>query len=268
MEFQFIPEVASLDAVPQDFQGLYSEGEGGKYVLRTDDDGVKSAVSAITGLSKALKVARAEAQGWKGKSVDLSALAEYGDTPESILEGFQNTLAEATKGKKTQEDFQRQVEKIKSDLGSEYAQKIEAEQKRAEALKNQLHSILVTGEARSALAEAGAIDTDLALPFLTQQVKVSEEDGKFQVMVVDHAGDPRYSGVTGAPMSVKELVAEMKGQEKFGPLFKSDQRSGGGTKPDVGRRQTQAPRGGDDLSSTGKIAQGLQKGLAKKAGSN
>lgn len=264
MEFQFQPTVENIESVPQDFRGLYAEAEGGGYALRSDDEGVKSAVSAITGLSKALKVARTEAQGWKGKSVDLSALAEYGDSPEAILEGFQEKLAEATKGKKSQEDFLRQIEKVKADLGAEYGQKIEAEKQRSEALKNQLHGILVTGEARSALAEAGAIDADLALPFLTQQVKVAEEDGKFQVMVVDQAGDPRYSGVTGAPMSVKELVAEMKGQEKFGPLFKSESRSGSGAPANGQRRAPSRPT--SELSATDKIAQGLAKGQATRAG--
>jgi hypothetical protein len=260
MEFQFNPTVETLDNVPQDFRGLYAESESGGYQLRSDDEGVKSAVSAITGLAKSLKAARAEAQGWKGKSVDLGQLAEYGETPEAILEAFNEKLNEAVKGKKTQEDFLRQVEKVKSDLGAEYAQKIEAEQARAEALKNQLHGILVTGEARSALAEAGAIDADLALPFLSQQVRVAEEDGKFQVLVVDQAGDPRYSGVTGAPMSVKELVMEMKGQEKFGPLFKSESKSGAGT-PAAGQRRAPAP-GGENMSSTDKIAAGLAKGQA------
>jgi len=262
MEFQFNPTVENIDSVPQDFRGLYAENEGGGYTLRSEDEGVKSAVSAITGLAKSLKVARAEAQGWKGKSVDLSALAEYGDSPEAILEGFQATLADASKGKKTQEDFLRQIEKVKADLGNEYSQKVQAEQQRAEALKNQLYNHLVTSEARAALAEAGAIDADLALPFLSQQVKVSEESGQFAVNVVDQAGDPRYSGVTGAPMSVNELVKEMKATEKFGPLFKSDQKSGSGA-PAEGQRRAPA-RNQADMSPTDKIAAGLAKGQADK----
>jgi len=262
MEFEFQRSVESIDKVPQDFQGLYVEAEdSGGFILRTDDPAVTSAVAAITGLNKSLKAARGEVKNLKGQRVDLSPLSEYGESPEEIAERFKEQLADAAKGKKTQEDFQRQVEKIKADLGSEYGQKIEAEQQRSEALKGQLHGILVTGEAKSALAEAGSIDADLALPFLTQQVKVAEEDGKFQVMVVDQAGDPRYSGITGAPMSVKELVQEMKGQEKFGPLFKSDQRSGSGA-PAEGRRRTGQPKG--DMSSTDKIAAGLAKGQASR----
>ncbi len=62
-------------AVPKDFQGLYAEKDG-NYVLRTDDPAVGSAVSAITGLNKSLKIARAEAQGPHGKAIDLDKLSQ------------------------------------------------------------------------------------------------------------------------------------------------------------------------------------------------
>jgi len=257
MEFDFSPTVESIESVPQDFRGLYAEQDG-KHVLRTDDDAVKAAVSAITGLNRSLKAARGEVKTLKTNKVDLSPLSEYGDSPDTILERFNETLADATKGNKTKEEFARQIEKVKGDLGSEYASKIEAANQRAEALQGQLHSILVTGEAKSALADAGAIDAELALPFLERQVKVAEEDGKFQVLVVDSAGDPRYSGVTGAPMSLKELVAEMKGQDKFGPLFKSGAGQGGGTPADGARRAPQRQVAEGDMTPKQKIAAGIE----------
>lgn len=265
MEFNFEKNVPKIDSVPQDFRGLYRESENGGFELRTDDETVKSAISAIVGLNKSLKAARSERDDLKGKAVDLSALSEYGSTPEEIAEGIQASIQEAVKGKKTQEDFQRQVTKVKEELGQAHAQELESAKQRSEALRGQLHGILVTGEARSALAEAGAIDPDLALPFLSQQVKVSEDDGKFQVLVVDQTGDPRYSGTTGAPMSVRELVSEMKGQEKYGPLFKSEQRSGSGANANGAHRPT-GPTNRDEMTSKQKIAAGLRKGQAERAG--
>lgn len=259
MEFEFNPTVDSIETVPQDFRGLYVETDG-KFTLN-DDPAIKSAVSAITGLNRSLKAARGEAKDLKGRQVDLSALSEYGSTPDEIIEGFQATLADAVKGKKTAEDFQRQVAKVKEDLGQAHLAELTRERTRSEALTGQLHGILVTGEARSALAEAGAIDSDLALPFLSQQIKVSEEDGKFAVNVVDSTGDPRYSGTTGAPMSVAELVAEMKGQEKYGPLFKSEKASGGGTPANRGRQTMQKDTA--DMSPKDRIKAGLE---ARQAG--
>jgi len=254
MEFNFNQTVDTIESVPKDFQGLYVENDG-KYTL-SDDAAVKSAVSAITGLNRSLKAARGEAKDLKSRQIDLSSLSEYGSTPDSILEGFQASMSEATKGKKSQEDFQRQVTKVKEDLGQAHQAELLKEQARSQALTGQLHGILVTGAARSALAEAGAIDTDLALPFLSTQIKVTEEAGKFAVNVVDSTGDPRYSGTTGAPMSVNELVEEMKGQEKFGPLFKSDKASGAGTKPNQARQGV--PKDTGDMSPKDQIKAGLE----------
>lgn len=256
MEFQFNPTVDSIEVVPADFRGLYAKTDDGKFALRSDDEGVKSAVSAITGLSRALKASRAEAAGLKGKAVDLSALGEYGSTPEEILQSIETKLQEAGKGKGEPKDWDARLKAAQDAVREQASKQAEAAQKRIDALTGQLHSILVTGEARSALAEAGAIDAELALPFLAQQVVVSEENGQFTVSVVGPDKSPRYSGVTGQPMSVKELVAEMKGQEKYGPLFKSDRPSGGGT-PANQPRQAPGSQKREEMSSSDKIKQGL-----------
>jgi hypothetical protein len=131
---------------------------------------------------------------------------------------------------------------------------LEARDSRIKGLTGQLHGHLVTSAATSALAAAGSIDTDLAMPHLARQVQVQEEDGKFNVHVVDAQGDTRYSGSTGAPMTITELVAEMKGTDKFKPLFKSEAPKGGGKQPG----HTHVPAGGGgEMSATDKIEAGL-----------
>ncbi|MCP4900887.1 MAG: hypothetical protein GY906_28300 [bacterium] len=259
MEHDFSKPPGSMDEVPQDFRGLYEETEDGKVALRQDDS-IKSAVSAITGLNKSLKASRAESKALKANRVNLDALADYGDSPDTILEGIQNAVSEAGKGKgkANAEDMQRKLDKIKAELAATHSKELESATKRADALQGQLYNHLVTSTARTALAEAGAIDSDLALPFLQKQVKVVEEDGKFSVHVVDGTGDPRYSGVTGQPMSVNELVAEMKGEEKYGPLFKSDKGSGGGTPADAARRSGQRQIADEDKKPVDKIRAGIE----------
>ncbi len=259
MEFNFVDNqtVANLDKVPKDFHGLYV-ADGDAFKLDTANDAVKSAVSAITGLNKALVAARGEVRTLKGQKVDLSALSEYGTDPESILAGFSATLTEAQASAKGEgnEDLERQVGKIKEELAQGHAQEKEGMTARIKALTGQLHGLLVTGEAKSALGEANALDSDLALPFLERQVKVIEEDGEFKVNVLDDAKDVRYSGTTGAPMTIKELVTEMKSQEKYGPLFKSESPSGGST-PATHRPRPQGATA--DMTPTEKIAVGLDK---------
>lgn len=271
MEFDFSSNtsVADLATIPPDFQGLYKKGDDGKFALDSDNPGVKSAVAAVTRLNQALKASRAEA---KAKKVDLTPLSEYGDSPEKILEAFNVRISELNESlkKKGGEDLQRQVEKIKQELAGAHARDLQGRDARITALTGQLHSILVDNEAKTALAEAGVIDAELALPFLRQQVSVKEENGKFTVNVLDAAKDTRYSGVTGAPMTIKELVSEMKANAKYGPLFKSEAPTGGGKGPGSGpnQRQVNTSKDTSQLSAIDKISQGLSKGLAGRASRN
>lgn len=260
MEFNFAQNqtVDNIDSVPGDFRGLYVEADG-KYKLDTDDPKVKSAVSAITGLNTALVAARAEAKAAKGRAVDLSPLADYGESPTTIKETFESKLAEAAKAAKGKgnEDKEQAVKAATDALAAKHARELEALGTREQALKGQLHSVLVTGAATQALAEANAVDVDLALPHVVSQVRVGEDDGKFQVHVIDPA-DPnalRYSGTTGKPLTIGELVQEMKGQDKYKVLFKSDQRQGGGS-PATQRQTAPTPKG-DARNSTQKIGDGL-----------
>lgn len=218
MDFEFSPEVPSIDGVPEDFRGLYArEGDSGPFKLRQDEHS-RSAVKAILGLNVALKAARTERDGFKGKVVDLGPLMDFGATPQAILEAFNGKLKEVTKGqtgKPTSEQLQEAVNAAKGDLQKAHVAELGVRDKRIEALVGQLHSTLVTQEITSALAVASAVNPALMAPFIEKQVQVKEEDGKFVVQVVDPQGNPRFSTVTGKPLSIKELVSELKGKDKW-----------------------------------------------------
>lgn len=262
MEFDFSQPVTDLNKVPQDFRGLYVTGEDGKISLNSENEGVKAAVSAITGLNKSLKAARAEAKAKQGTQIDLSPLKEYGEAPDAI----------AAKIKETIEGLQGQIkgvniDKIKTDLASEWNTKVDAATKRATGLEQFLHQELVVNRAVTAIAGAKG-DPELLLPFVAKSLKAgATADGKYAVNVVDDAGDIRYSGVTGQPMTIQELVAEMKGNEKYGRLFASEAAAGGGAQPGAasGKAGNGSNLRGAEGSDTpmGKIAAGLRKGLAK-----
>lgn len=242
--------VASLDKVPADFRGLYKQ-EGEQFKLDSDHPGVKSAVSVITGLNRALVASRAEAKGYKDKAVDLSPLADYGSDPATILEGFTTKLKDAGKGKG--EDVTTAVAKAKDAMAQEHARQLKARDERETKLTGQLHKVLVGQAATAALAEADAVDVDLAMPHVVANVRAVQLDsGEVGVVVIDQTGQPRYSGVTGQHMNIKELVAEMRGQDKFAPLFKSKTPSGGGGQPT--RRPVQGGSGEDTRTGTDKIA--------------
>lgn len=258
MDFEF-QEVESLDVVPEQFRGLYAEADG-KFRLNETYKGV---AEAVTGLNRSLKASRAEAKALKGSKVDLSALADFGDSPEAIAQAVQDRIKELEGQLANGDKAKLNLDKVKEDLAKAHSKDLEKVTKRSEALQTQLYGLLVENAATTAIAELKGIP-ELLMPFVKTQVNVVEEEGEFRVFVVDAQGDRRYSGVTGQPMSIKELVSEMKANEKFGRLFESEAPQGGGTPPGGARRPANAPAG--ERSSVDKIAAGLAKGQARSRG--
>lgn len=257
MDFEFTP-VDSIDKVPEQFRGIYKQGDDGQFVV---DDNHKGVVDAVLGLNRSLKAARAEA---KAKTpVDLSPLADFGATPEEIKANISTKLQELQDELAKGGEAKLNLDKVRQELADAHAKDLKKAGVRAEALQNQLYTLLVENAATAAAVGLRG-DPELLLPFIKNQVKVVEQDGEFKVFVVDAQGDQRYSGITGQPMTIKELVAEMKANEKFERLFESEAPTGGGMRPGSGQ-VTPRPQG-QQLSATEKIAAGLGKGQYKARG--
>jgi len=268
-DFAQMTTVDSLEKVPEDFRGLYSDIGDGKYSLRSDDPGVSSAVSAVTRLNNALKAARTDAsRAAASRGEDLAPLAAFGSSAAEIAEAVNarieelETKLQGATGKKS-EEIEKRIEKLKNDLMGTHKREVDAREDRIKALHGQLHSVLVSDSLTRDSVAAGVDDPDLFAPFVTPSLRPVEENGKLVVRVVDEAGDVRISGVTGEPMTIKERVAELKGQDRFARFFASDAPSGGG-----GRTQRPNPQrpAAKEMTSTQKISEGLVKGGATRAG--
>lgn len=258
MDFDFGP-VENLETVPQQFRPLYGAkaGDDGKFVV---GDVFRGTADAFLGLGRALNAERAAAK--KRPTVDLSPLAEFGATVDEIATGVKGKLTSL------QEELARggkiNVDKIKQEVAQAHQVDLTRATTRASALQSQLYELLVDNAASAALVSQKG-SAELLLPIVRQSVKVAEQDGKFGVYVVDKAGDRRYSGVTGEPMSIAELVAEMKADKRFARAFDSEAPAGGGMPPGSGKGPARPANNGQPKSSVDKIKAGLAAGALKRA---
>jgi hypothetical protein len=254
--------VTDLETVPQEFQAFYKEVEGEGFTLDTENPIVTGAVSAITGQSTALKASRAEAKALKGKAVDIAPLKNLGvegDSVEEIAAGLKAQFEDLQGQIKGGQEARVNIDKMKADIAKGHATEIEARDTRNKALEGQLYNVLAKNEALGALADSGVIDADLMMPHVRKHIKPVEEDGQFKVLVVDDAGDRKYSGATGTDMTIRELVKEMKTSDKYSPLFKSEKKVGTGTPPGAPARLPTAPQmAPGDKPPVNKIADGLR----------
>jgi hypothetical protein len=106
-------------------------------------------------------------------------------------------------------------------------QDIDAREGRIKTLSTALERRLVDAEATAALASAKG-STKVLLPHIKSHVKVVEEDGEFVVHVVDAKGNQRIGDAKGSPMTIAQLVEEMKADPDFARNFEGSGSSGGG----------------------------------------
>lgn len=255
MDFDFPASVESIDKVPEQFRVAYAESDDGAFALQ---DSYKGFSTAVVNLNKSLKASRTEAQEARKNRPDLSKFSEFGSTVDeihtSITEKIKTLSEQAAQGKGID------PEKIKADLAKGFQAERDKLTSRNDALQKQLYGLLVENAGTAAIAEEKGV-AELLLPFIATQTRTVEEDGVFKVQVVDAAGDIRYSSVTGAPMTIKELVKEMKTNEKFARAFDSEVQTnqGGGGANAHQRRQQPANTDRSKMSSVDKISAGLNK---------
>lgn len=266
MKFDFATnrKVKTLDVVPENLRAFYQEGEDG-FDLKTDEV-TTAAVAVITGQNKALVKVRKEVEDAKGaNAVDLSVLAEFGETPEKIAETVKTKIQELSNtASNSQKDVQSRISAIKKEH-TEAMQKALAE--KDQVLTEQqaiLHNYMLDTSIMTAASAYKGLNGKLVAPFALKQMKVIDVDnsGRPKVVVVDAAGEPRYSKMAeraGELMQPDELLIEMSEQSDFKPLFPSDQAAtGGGARPQRPFNSTRT-NAVENMTAAEKITHGLNK---------
>jgi hypothetical protein len=94
------------------------------------------------------------------------------------------------------------------------------------AVEGSLRKYLIENAAIAAISEAKGKVKPL-LPAVTSRLKLFQENGEYVVRVVDGDGDPRGDG-KGGFLDIKGLVAELREDGDYSPLFEASGISGSG----------------------------------------
>lgn len=205
----------SLDGVDDAVKALYVEKDG-KHVL--DVDGIED-TGALKGALQKERKAREDAEK------QIKKWQRLGKTDEEIAALLED------QEKKAQTDAERkgEWEKLRTQMNEKHQAELAKKDEAVGSMRKALERHLVDAAATAAIASADGVP-DLLLPHVQRHVKVIEEDGEFTVKVVDAKGDPRVNG-KGEPLTISDLVSEMRQSEIFGRAFKGDGKSGSGTPP-------------------------------------
>ncbi len=207
----------------------------------TDPDTKLAIDTAIkTATEAAQKVASSAEAGLAAKNSELLEKLAKGKLTEEEQKQLETDRLELDEFRKTQISAEEEralkageFDKLKEQIVKKHGTEIETEKGISAKLKAALEVKLIDAEAILAISAAKG-STTILLPHVKAQLKVVEQDGVFVARVVDSAGAIRIGDDKGTPMSIDQLVAEMKANDTFAPVFEGTGASGGGANGGTG----------------------------------
>ncbi|WP_373087059.1 hypothetical protein [Sneathiella sp.] len=199
--FDFPETVADLTAVPDIYHGLYQPVEVGfaldpALAEKLDVSGLVSALEKERGANRTLEK---ELDGWR----------QLGPTPE--------------------EAWQQKSDALNAELSELFEAVLTEKDAEITRLKASNTEFLITSRATEALLAAGALP-ELLMPHIRAAIMVVEEAGEPALRVAGPDGTLREKS-DGVPMTVADLVSEMRASAVFARAFDPTGNRGSGMDP-------------------------------------
>lgn len=251
--------IDTTDGLDDTLKGMYKplEGAEGKFVLDVEGaDGFE--LEDVSGLKTSLSKERGTAQSLERE------LKKFGSTYDKNTGKWthsidpvkaQQALAKYDEfmsldpAKEADKIAETKIAAVKDQLVQQHSVELQSKEAKVNTLTKALDKVLREQTARAEIAGAKG-EPLLLLPHVMSQTRtVEDDDGNFRVEVIDASGNVRIGDAKGNPMTIAQLVAEMRNSEVFGRAFEGDgtsgsgkrQTNGGGT-PSQLKRSTMTPK--------------------------
>ena len=241
-DFENNQTVEDINSVPEQYQGLYVEGDGGYQI----SESAMPLVKDYMGTNKSLEKERTGKKKANQESADRrhslsairSAAEELGidlDEDTDLAEAFKGYVSDLQSKAKNGEELKVDLEKVKDTMKRQHSEELGNKDSEIKARDATIQKMLVSSTAASALTKAGD-EGNVMLPHIMSACKVvqdgEDENGvpNYEVRVLDDDGDFRTDG-KGGYMGVEGVIEEMKADPKFAKVFDSDAPAGTGGRP-------------------------------------
>lgn len=244
--------VTTLEDVPDHLREYYTADEASG-VLRLNVEPVGGyALEDVSGLKSALGKERTTREKLER---DVIAFKDIDPAKARTALAELEELKALDPAKEADKIASAKFEAAKTQLLEKHNADIGERDGRIKTLSGAVDGLVREQRATAAIAEAkGAVD--LLLPHVLRFTRTVERDGKFSVEVIDADGNGRIADSKGSPMTIKDLVAEMRQSDTFGRAFDGDGHSGSGKQQDSpGGQSTKGDFGGNAEERRAAIAQ-------------
>lgn len=216
-----------LDGLSEDIKKEYKAGTGdmaGKFLL--DVTPVSDfALENVKGLKTALSSERTSRETLERQ---VSAFKDI--DPDKARDAIKKVGE--MKDWKPDDKVREQIEAIKTQLVEKHKGEITGKDTNIATLTKQLEmNMIIAAGSQAVVSNGGTKDAPKVLsPHIERSTRMRQVDGQFIVDVVDSDGNVRISPTAGStsPMTINELVLEMKDTDAFAPMFAGSGASGSG----------------------------------------
>lgn len=218
--------IDSIDGLPEDVAKEYTQTEDGQYRLDVEPTGGLE-LHAPGKLKKALEqerhnAAKAAERAKKFDGLDPSEVREALKKVEEMADWLPADKIDAS------------VKERERQLIAKHKEEMEKAKAESSSLTKELERHLIRGRATAAISKAKGTP-ELLLPIVSSRMKMQrKDDGKFFVEVVDEDGVGRVGDANGSPMTVEQLVDDLRKDERYARAFDGDNASGAGSGGGVG----------------------------------
>lgn len=191
----------------------------------------------------ALKKSNKEAQDRRHKLKELESVASEYNLDLEDPEQLKSALETYNKQQERSNQKDSDIEKLKKTFEQREQETKKQYEDRLRKMEQSLHENMINAQASSALSAHGVEFPDVLMPHIEKSVSIiQDDDGKYKTRIMDEDGQPKFNS-EGDYMGIKDLVDEMKDQDRFAPLFPAKVKSGSGSSPNKstenkGRRMT------------------------------
>ncbi len=237
MAFKLI--VKDINTVDEAHRPLYIEKDG---EFHLDVDGVDEHPSVVK-LKQQQEAARRSERAMKTQIEKWEKIGKTDEEIAALIAAEENNKVTALERAGEWDKLKEQMNKKHQEDIKKYEGLTAAEKENNIKLRGRLERYLVDAKATAAIAAAEG-EPELLLPIVKRFMKVTEDPdtGEFSTSIVDDKGGARVNG-KGDPLTIDELLTEMKSSEKLGRAFKASGSSGGGSAPGGGSNPKLTPAG-------------------------
>ncbi len=230
----------TLDGIADPIKTEYTEKDGKFYLsvepvngFELDDvTGLKNGLASERGVTKSLKT-ELEKLGskWDETTKKWTHIADPVKIKQAVAKFDEFSAFDPTK--EADKIAEAKVNSIKEQLVAEHTNVVTGLTERNQVLETGISKVLKEQVARAEILALKGVP-ELVLPAINAVTRVGEKDGEFFVEVLDDKGNVRIGDSKGTPMTVKQLVAELRNTETYGRAFEGDGKQGSGKQPGSG----------------------------------